>query len=99
MIYGYIKSSRDIGENIPRLIIYFSFYLNNMKKNYNFKDFLSSAIFYLAILTFIIGFNFTDSPPPFGWYQQFMPSLGGRSITDVFFLDSLTGWGVTNATF
>jgi photosystem II stability/assembly factor-like uncharacterized protein len=33
-----------------------------------------------------------------GWYQQFMPNLGGRSITDVFFLDSLTGWSVSNAT-
>ena len=67
-----------------------------MKINYNIKDFLSSLIFYLAILVFIIGFNFTDSPPPFGWYQQFMPNIGGRQISDIFFLDSLTGWAVTN---
>ncbi len=33
-----------------------------------------------------------------GWYQQFLPNLNGRSVKDVFFLDSLTGWGVTNAT-
>src|SRR5260221_3374560 len=31
------------------------------------------------------------------WYQQFMPNLNGRNITDIFFLDSLTGWAVTNA--
>ncbi|MGA2668916.1 MAG: hypothetical protein ABSF32_08360, partial [Ignavibacteria bacterium] len=61
-------------------------------------DTLSTLFFYLAILIFIIGFNFTDSPPPFGWYQQFMPNIGGRNITDIFFLDSLTGWAVTNAT-
>jgi photosystem II stability/assembly factor-like uncharacterized protein len=67
-----------------------------MKINYNIKDFLSSLIFYLAILLFIIGFNFTDSPPPFGWYQQFMPNLNNQPISDIFFLDSLTGWAVTN---
>jgi hypothetical protein len=58
---------------------------------------LSTIVFYLSILFFIIGFNFTDTPTPFGWYQQFMPNLNGRSVTDVFFLDSLTGWAVTNA--
>ena len=56
-----------------------------------------SLILYLLILIFFIAFNFTDSPPPpSGWYQQFMPDIGGRQVTDVFFLDSLTGWGVTN---
>ena len=33
-----------------------------------------------------------------GWYQQFMPNIGSRTIQDIFFLDSLTGWAVTNAT-
>ncbi len=32
------------------------------------------------------------------WYQQFVPNIGSRSIQDIFFLDSLTGWAVTNAT-
>ncbi|RPI14857.1 MAG: hypothetical protein EHM58_15545, partial [Ignavibacteriae bacterium] len=51
----------------------------------------------LAVLIIILGFtvpvNLTG-----GWYQQFMPNLNGRSVQDIFFLDSLTGWGVTNAT-
>ena len=54
--------------------------------------------FYLSIILFFIAFNFRDTPPPFGWYQQFFPNLNGRSVTDVFFLDSLTGWSVSNAT-
>jgi hypothetical protein len=58
---------------------------------------LSTLLFYLSILFFIIGFNFSDTPLSGGWTQQFMPDLGGRNITDVFFLDSLTGWAVTNA--
>lgn len=29
------------------------------------------------------------------WYQQFMPNLNGRTISDIFFIDSLTGWAVT----
>jgi photosystem II stability/assembly factor-like uncharacterized protein len=70
---------------------------NLMKKLFTI-DHLTSGFFYLSILFFLIGFNFTDTPPPSGWYQQFMPNLGGRSITDIFFLDSLTGWSVTNAT-
>jgi hypothetical protein len=68
-----------------------------MKKIFTLNN-LTSGFFYFSILLFLIGFNFTDAPPPSGWYQQWMPNLGGRSITDIFFLDSLTGWGVTNAT-
>ena len=58
---------------------------------------LRRILFYSSILVFIIGFGFTDSPPPpSGWYQQFMPDLGGRQITDITFLDSLNGYAVTN---
>lgn len=54
-------------------------------------------ILYLSILIFLIGFNFTDSPPPpFGWYQQSMPNLGGRQTKDMTFTDSLTGFAITN---
>jgi photosystem II stability/assembly factor-like uncharacterized protein len=56
---------------------------------------LTTLFFYLAILFFIIGFNFSDTPTPFGWYQQFLPTIGNRQISDIFFLDSLTGWAVT----
>jgi len=57
---------------------------------------ISTLFFYCSILIFIIGFNFTDTPPPFGWYQQFMPNLNGASINDLTFVDSLTGFAVTN---
>lgn len=54
-------------------------------------------ILYLSILIFLIGFNFTDSPPPpFGWYQQFMPNLGEGSIVDITFTDSLSGFAITH---
>jgi photosystem II stability/assembly factor-like uncharacterized protein len=58
-------------------------------------DTLSTLLFYFAILIFLIGFNFTDTPPPYGWYQQFMPNLNGQSIKDITFLDSLTGYAIT----
>jgi photosystem II stability/assembly factor-like uncharacterized protein len=56
---------------------------------------LTDLLFYLALLLFIIGFSFTDNPVG-NWYQQFMPNLNGRSVTDITFLDSLTGYAVTN---
>jgi photosystem II stability/assembly factor-like uncharacterized protein len=62
-----------------------------MKAILKHKEIFSSAIFYLAILIFIIGFNFSDNRAG-GWTQQFMPDLGGRQITDITFLDSLTGY-------
>lgn len=67
---------------------------SNNKKSQRLINF----IFYLTIIIFFISFNFKNTPPPFGWYQQVLPNLNGRSITDIFFLDSLKGWGVTNAT-
>ncbi len=58
------------------------------------KDRLSTLIFYLSILFFIIGFNFSDTPTG-GWMQQFMPDLHGAQIKDITFTDSLTGYAVT----
>jgi photosystem II stability/assembly factor-like uncharacterized protein len=66
-----------------------------MKKLFTINN-LTSGFFYLSILIFLIGFNFTDSPPPSGWYQQFMPNIGGKQIVDITFLDSLTGIAVAN---
>ena len=60
-----------------------------------FLNKFSSSIYFLSILIFIIAFNFAHNPPS-GWYQQLLPNLGGRQISDVFFLDSLTGWAVTS---
>jgi len=62
-----------------------------------FSGLFKRAFIYLSIIIFFISFNFKDTPSPFGWYQQFLPNLNGRIITDICFLDSLTGWGVTNA--
>jgi photosystem II stability/assembly factor-like uncharacterized protein len=50
----------------------------------------------LFAAVFLLAFTSRLSPPPSDWYQQFMPDLGGMPISDVFFLDSLTGWAVTN---
>ena len=63
-----------------------------------FTGLFKRAFISLSIIIFFISFNFKDTPPPFGWYQQFLPNLNGRNLTDIFFLDSLRGWGVTNAT-
>ncbi|MBE2216946.1 MAG: hypothetical protein IAE90_02005, partial [Ignavibacteria bacterium] len=55
---------------------------------------LSTAIFYLAILFFIIGFNFSDRMAG-NWYQQFLPAINNRPISDITFVDSLIGFAVT----
>ena len=62
-----------------------------------FINIISTLLFYISILTFIIAFNFAHNPPG-GWYQQFLPNIGGRLISDIFFLDSLNGWTVTSLT-
>jgi photosystem II stability/assembly factor-like uncharacterized protein len=59
---------------------------------------LSTFLFYLSILIFIIAFNFQHNPPG-GWYQQFLPSLNGQPLSDVIFLDSLTGFAITDNNF
>jgi hypothetical protein len=58
-------------------------------------DHLTSCFFYLSILIFIIGFNFSDNRAG-GWTQQFMPNLNGAQIRDITFVDSLTGYAVTS---
>jgi len=53
----------------------------------------------LISLVLVTGLFLSFTPPlnPIAgsWYQQFMPNIGGRQISDIFFLDSLTGWAVT----
>ncbi|MBK6505018.1 MAG: T9SS type A sorting domain-containing protein [Ignavibacteria bacterium] len=58
--------------------------------------FLSGLFYFLSIFIFINAFNFQHNPPG-GWRQQFMPELGGQSISDVTFLDSLIGFAVTQS--
>jgi photosystem II stability/assembly factor-like uncharacterized protein len=64
------------------------------KENSKLLEKLTTYLFYLSILLFLIAFNFQDSRSG-GWYQQFLPNLNGRSISDITFLDSLTGYAVT----
>ncbi len=68
-----------------------------MKKFFTLDNF-SSFIFYFSILIFIIGFGFLDAPTPFGWYQQFMPTQTYGQIRDIFFVDSLVGFAVSDST-
>ena len=56
---------------------------------YTLLDFLFISI----ILLFTVGVNLQDNPPP-GWYQQTLPV--NDFINDIFFIDSLNGWVVTD---
>jgi len=57
-------------------------------------DKLLNYLFYFSVLVFFIGFNFRDNPQG-GWQLQLIDGLSGRSISDIFFLDSVNGWAVT----
>ena len=58
--------------------------------------FFSGLFYFFSIFIFINAFNFQHNPPG-AWRQQFMPDLGGQSISDVTFLDSLIGFAVTQS--
>ena len=58
----------------------------------------SSILDVLLLLVFMLFFasaGFQDKNTS-GWYQQFFPNMNGSSITSITFLDSLTGFAVTN---
>ncbi|MFZ1321561.1 MAG: hypothetical protein WAT71_08405, partial [Ignavibacteria bacterium] len=55
---------------------------------------ISSLIYAASIILFFIGFNFSDNPPS-GWTQQFLPDLNNRPLSDIQFVDSLVGYGIT----
>ena len=55
---------------------------------YTLLDFLFISI----ILLFTVGVSLQDNPTP-GWYQQTLPV--NDFVNDIFFLDSLNGWVVT----
>src|SRR5690606_34968094 len=67
---------------------------NHKKYRYSLKGNTMRKLLY-TIPLFLFAFTFTGGPPQ-GWYQQFMPDIGGRQITDMVFIDSLTGFAVTN---
>lgn len=51
-------------------------------------------IILLQITLLFLATTFTPNPPS-GWYQQFMPFLNKRPISDITFIDSLTGYAIT----
>ncbi len=60
---------------------------------------LSRILDGLILLVFILFFSsagFQDRNTS-GWYQQWFPNLNGSTIKDITFLDSLTGFAVTDA--
>ena len=59
---------------------------------------LSRILDGLLLLVFILFFSsagFQDRNTS-GWYQQWFPNLNGSSITSITFLDSLTGFAISN---
>ena len=64
-------------------------------KTKNMLNRLSAIIFNFSILIFLIAFNFQDSMIG-GWYQQNMPDLGDKQVSDIMFIDSLIGYSTTN---
>ncbi|MCE1165849.1 MAG: hypothetical protein LWX07_10660, partial [Bacteroidetes bacterium] len=58
-------------------------------------DRITTLVFFISVLVFFTGYNFSDNPPN-GWYLQTMPDLNGASIKDITFTDSLNGYAVTN---
>jgi hypothetical protein len=63
----------------------------NKERKSKIAEKLSSFLFYLSILIFLIAFNFQDNKSG-GWVQQFIPNTNGVSINDIIFLDSLNGF-------
>jgi len=56
--------------------------------------FLNNLLWFFSIFVFINAFNFQHNPPS-GWQKQHMPFLNNRPISDITFIDSLTGYAVT----
>ncbi|MBS1494938.1 MAG: T9SS type A sorting domain-containing protein [Bacteroidetes bacterium] len=54
---------------------------------------LNQIFLLLSIFIITVGFNFRDNPPS-NWYQQFL-NIGARQISDMTFVDSLTGYAIT----
>lgn len=55
---------------------------------------LKRITFLFFIFMTTLAFNFQDNPPS-NWTQQFLPSLNNQPISDMTFLDSLTGYMVS----
>lgn len=61
-----------------------------------YPHYLKKTFFFSAILIFIFAFTLPLNPPVGNWNQQFLPSgLPNFQLSDIYFLDSLTGFAVT----
>jgi len=58
---------------------------------------LTTILFYCSIFIFLIAFNFAHNPLAGFWYQQFMPTPIGGQIKDIYFVDSLLGFAVSDS--
>ena len=65
-----------------------------MKLHTTFSRVLKGLIVLLVML-FLSAAGFQDKNT-MGWYQQYFPNLNGSTIKDMTFMDSLTGFAVTN---
>ena len=69
-----------------------------MFKKYFSLNNLSTLLLYFSILAFTVAFNFSDNRSG-GWYQQFLPDLNGRIVSDIAFTDSLNGFATCQISF
>ena len=66
-----------------------------MKSKKTFSRVLDRLIL-ASILLFFASAGFQDKSIS-GWYRQYITNLNGSTIKDMTFLDSLTGFAVTNS--
>jgi photosystem II stability/assembly factor-like uncharacterized protein len=60
-----------------------------------FPGFFIKFISYISLFFFFLSFNFQDSRTS-GWYLQTIQDLNGQQVSDLIFMDSLTGYIITN---
>ena len=68
----------------------------NKIKEFKVNEKLSTFLFYASVLIFLVAFNFQDSMTG-GWYQQNMPTPLGGQLKDIYFVDSLLGFAVSDS--
>jgi len=56
---------------------------------------MKRILLFILFLLFLATAFQSDKISTSGWYQQFLPNLNGRPISDITFLDSLIGFSVT----
>jgi photosystem II stability/assembly factor-like uncharacterized protein len=83
----------NIVDKFVKLNIRKNFLMDKDGKSKLFEIF-TTLLFYTSLLLFFVAFNFRDNPG--GWQLQNITNFKGQSISDVIFLDSLTGIFVTN---